>query len=100
MTSTGYSYKMPYYTTSYYQSYPVVAYNVYPVYYVAPTSYKVPHYYKYQETMGIGYPPATTEINHEMTVSTNPKPDIGVPTKTTYYHNNYLTPPDMTYVIY
>ncbi len=100
LASIGYySYKDPYYTTSYY---PTVGYKIYaPVYVV---SEQVPHYYKYTQPVIVSdytsYPTYTTSVVHTTSVSTNPKPDIGVPTRTTYFHNQYLTPPGFVYVVY
>lgn len=95
-----YSYKAPYYTTSYY---PAIGYKMYaPVVYVA--SEQVPHYYKYTQPVIVSdytsYPTYATSVVHTTSVSTNPKPDIGVPTRTTYFHNQYLTPPGFVYVVY
>ncbi|MBI3033365.1 hypothetical protein HYY69_07865, partial [Candidatus Woesearchaeota archaeon] len=64
---------------------------------------QVPHYYKYTAPIVVdtdSYPTYTTKVVHTTSITTNPKPDIGVPTRTTYFHNQYLTPLGFVYVVY
>lgn len=95
-------YNVPYHISNYYAD---SNYNV--VYaYPKPNEklVQVPHYYKYTTPTLVvdatNYPSYQTQVSEITTVTTSPKPDIGIPTRTTYFHNNYNIPTGFSTPIY